>query len=104
MRCNATVGPQDATITVSFTKSPRRRFEAGRRRFKLPPLLASPFVRYFAYALVALAAAAYGIVRHYTVTLPPMHRYVAPPPVPTYDADAGELPVPEFVGPDGGAP
>ncbi|HEY8091815.1 MAG TPA: hypothetical protein VIF09_28330 [Polyangiaceae bacterium] len=89
---------------MSFIKSPRRRFEAGRSRFVLPPLFASPLARYVVYALVALVAAVYGIVRHYSITLPPMHRPVPPAPAATYDADAGELPVPEFLGAEGGAP
>jgi hypothetical protein len=87
---------------VSFAKNNRRRFEAGRSRFVLPPLVTSPIVRYVVYALLALGAAIYGLASHYGAKLPPMHRTVTPPPAPTYDADAGEMPVPEFVSPDGG--
>ena len=89
---------------MSFAKNNRRRFEAGRSRFVLPPLVASPIVRYVVYALLALGAAIYGLVSHYGAKPPPMRRTVTTttPPTPTYDADAGEIPVPEFLGPDGG--
>lgn len=89
---------------MSFAKNNRRRFEAGKSRFVLPPLVSSPIVRYVAYALLALFFAVYGIVRHYSAKLPPMHRTVTPPTAPTYDPDAGEIPVPEVVPPDGGVP
>ncbi|HEY1696725.1 MAG TPA: hypothetical protein VGG39_31400 [Polyangiaceae bacterium] len=87
---------------MSFTKPSRRRFEAGKTRFVLPPIHTSPVVRYAAYALVALTAALYFLVRHFTVTPPPMHRHLAAPPAATFDADSGEIPAPELVGPDGG--
>jgi hypothetical protein len=45
--------------------------------------------------LVAIAGAAWALVRHYTHTLPPLRVPVVPAAVPTYDADAGEVPVPE---------
>ncbi len=89
---------------MTFAKNQRRRFEAGRSRFVLPPLFSSPLVRYVVYALVALAFAAYGLVRHYSTKLPPVRHSGTPPPAPTFDADAGEVPVPEIVAPDGGAP
>jgi hypothetical protein len=84
---------------VSFTKDNRRRFEPGRSRFVLPSFLASPMVRLLAFALVAAVGAAWALIRHYTVTMPPMHVPVAPAPVPapTFDADAGEIPVPEWL-------
>jgi hypothetical protein len=89
---------------VSFTKNTRRRFEPSRARFVLPSLATSPMMRLFAFALVALVAAVYGLVRHYTMPAPPTPVPVIPAPAPTYDADAGEYPVPESYFPDGGSP
>lgn len=87
---------------MSFTKNDRRRFEAGKTRFVLPPVHASPVARYVAYALVALTAALYFLVRHYTVTPPPMHRHVSPPAASSTEDVPGEIPAPELLGPDGG--
>jgi hypothetical protein len=90
---------------MSFTDKKQRRFEAGRTRFALPALAASPVVRYLVYALLAVAAAIYGILSHFSgAPPPPMHRPATPPPAPTFDADAGEIPVPETFDVDGGAP
>jgi hypothetical protein len=81
---------------VSFVKNDRRRFEASRARFLLPRFAASPMVRLFVFALAALVASVYGVVRHYTMPTPTPTAPVTPPPAPTYDADAGEYPVPEM--------
>jgi hypothetical protein len=59
-------------------------------------------LRLYVFALAALLAAVYGLVRHYTTPALPMYRTVTPPPAPTYDADAGEIPVPEMFLSDGG--
>jgi hypothetical protein len=91
-----------ATIAVSFAKNDRRRFEPRRARFVLPPLAASPMVRLVVFALAALLAAVYGLVRHYTTPATPMYRTIPPAPAATYDADAGEVPVPEMYLQDGG--
>ncbi|MGD0528586.1 MAG: hypothetical protein ABSE49_25855 [Polyangiaceae bacterium] len=80
---------------MSFVKNNRRRFEPGRAHFVLPSLAASPMMRLFAFALVAFVAAVYGLVRHYTMKPPPTPAPAVAPPAPTYDADAGEYPVPE---------
>ena len=61
-------------------------------------------VRLTAFALAALLGAVYGLVRHYTTPVMPMYRTVSPPPAPTYDADAGEMPVPEMYLQDGAEP
>jgi hypothetical protein len=82
-------------IPVSFAKNHRRRFEPGRPRFVLPPFAASPMMRLLFFALAGLVAAVYGVVRHYTTSPAPMLVPVPPSTVPTYDADAGEWPVPE---------
>jgi hypothetical protein len=88
---------------VTFAKKSRR-FDPSRTRFVLPPLVASPMLRLFAFALVALLGAVYALVRHYTMDLPPMHVPFTPPTAPTYDADAGEIPVPDITRGEGGAP
>jgi hypothetical protein len=53
-------------------------------------------------ALLAVVGAGYALARHYTHELPPLRRPVAPGPAPTYDPDAGEMPVPELEPGDGG--
>ncbi len=60
-------------------------------------------VRFFVLALVGVAAAIWGIVHHYTTRLPPVLVPATPSAAPTYDVDAGELPVPEMesAGPPG---
>jgi hypothetical protein len=88
---------------VTFAKKSRR-FDPSRTRFVLPPLVASPMLRLFAFALIALLGAVYALVRHYTTELPPLRVPVTPPPVPTYDADAGEIPVPDIYRGEGGGP
>jgi hypothetical protein len=47
--------------------------------------------------MVAIGGAAWALVRHYTHELPPLRVPVGAAPAPTYDADAGEMPVPEFL-------
>jgi hypothetical protein len=61
-------------------------------------------VRLFVFALAAFVGAVYGLVRHYTMPVPTPPQPVLPAPAPTYDADAGEYPVPETYFLDGGAP
>jgi len=95
-RWNANLRLSAPTIAVSFAKNDRRRFEPGRARFVLPRFASSPMVRLFVFALAALLGAVYGLVRHYRTPMPPMLVPVTPPPAATYDADAGEMPVPEM--------
>jgi hypothetical protein len=47
---------------------------------------------------MAIAGAAWALTRHYTHELPPLG---GPRTAPTYDADAGEMPVPEIIAHDG---
>ena len=101
---NASLGSSAPTIAVSFTKNDRRRFEPSRARFVLPSFATSPMVRLFVFALAALVGAVYGLVRHYTMPVPTPPQPVLAAPAPTYDADAGEYPVPEMYLQDGGAP
>lgn len=83
---------------MSFTKDNRRSPTQRPARFVLPPFLASPMVRLVAFALLAAIAAAWALVRHYTTPVAPLRVPVpgTPASAPTYDADAGEVPVPEL--------
>ncbi len=47
-------------------------------------------------ALLAIAGAAWGLVRHYTHVPPPMVVPASPTAAPTYDPEAGELPAPDL--------
>jgi hypothetical protein len=80
---------------VSFTRNTDRRFDPGRTRFVLPRA-PSAVLRIALLALLAIAGAAWALARHYTNALPPMRVPVQPRAAPTYDPDAGEMPVPDF--------
>jgi hypothetical protein len=54
-------------------------------------------VRAFAFGVMAILGAAWALVRHYSLTPPPMIVPVPPRAAPTYDADSGEIPVPEWL-------
>jgi hypothetical protein len=81
---------------VSFAKTPQRSFQPGRGRFHLPRVPPFAVVRFVLLAALGIAGAVWGLVRHYTHPLPPMRVPVSPAPAPTYDPDAGEMPVPDF--------
>ncbi len=51
-------------------------------------------LRLLIFAALAIAGAAWALLRHWTLVEPPLR---VPVPAPTYDADAGELPAPEIV-------
>jgi hypothetical protein len=93
----------------------RRRFEPGRATGAArrgAPAFASrgayrggvaSALRVATLALLAIGAAAWGLVRHYTHVPAPMRVPVSPTVpsgAPTYDPEAGELPVPELEGVD----
>jgi hypothetical protein len=87
----------------------RRRFEPGRATGATAGAHASRSayrggvavaLRVAALALLAIGAAAWGLVRHYTLVPPPMHVPVSPAAAPTYDPEAGELPAPDLEGVD----
>jgi hypothetical protein len=82
---------------VSFLHKPSR-FEVPRSRFVLPRRPPTGIVRIMALAVAGVLAAVWGLWRHYARELPPMHVPVhcAPSAAPTYDPDAGEMPVPEI--------
>jgi hypothetical protein len=65
--------------------------------FRLPRAPPWLLVRTFLLGIVAIGGAAWALVRHYTHELPPLRVPVGAAPAPTYDADAGEMPVPEFL-------
>lgn len=62
-------------------------------RASLPSAL---LVRVLVFGLVAIAGAAWALHRHWTYVPPPMLVPTPPRTAPTYDPDAGELPVPEL--------
>jgi hypothetical protein len=99
---NASLPASAATITVSFAKDNRRRFNPGRARFVLPHFVASPLVRVMVLAIAGVIAAAWALASHSTRHMPPLLRPVDPAPAATYDADAGEVPVPDIYLGDGG--
>ncbi len=51
-------------------------------------------VRFLLLAALAIAGATWALVRHRAFVPEPMEVPVTPRPAPTFDADAGELPVP----------
>jgi len=89
---------------MAFAKQERRRFSlvpgrggaSGGSRFKMPKLPPAVVMRFFVLALVGVIGAVWAIVHHYTTRLPPMLVPATPSAAPTYDVDAGELPVPEI--------
>jgi hypothetical protein len=86
------------TIAVSFARKPRP-FNASRSRFRLPRTPPATIVRVILLATFAIAASAWALAYHFTHLLPPLRVPVAPTAAPTYDADAGEIPVPELIAP-----
>ena len=80
----------------------RPRFDPRRSRFALPPFVASPMVRVVVLALAGVLGASWALVRHAHRRMPPLLRSPDPAPASTYDADAGEMPVPDFATWDGG--
>jgi hypothetical protein len=87
---------------MSFTKKPER--PVRKASFRGAPVSSGLLLRTVLVGLLAIFGAAWALVRHYTHTLPPLRVPVAPREAPTFDADAGEVPVPDLVVPDGEAP
>jgi hypothetical protein len=56
-------------------------------------------VRTLLIGLLAIAGATWALARHYTHAPEPM-RVPVPATAPTYDTDAGEMPVPDLTGPE----
>jgi hypothetical protein len=85
---------------MSFAKPPERRPASGRLGVaRAPPTL---LLRALFFGALAIAGAAWALVRHCSYVPPPLRVPVAPREAPTYDADAGEVPVPEWLESDGG--
>jgi hypothetical protein len=80
---------------VSFAKKPTRPIPRVLLRASRPSSAAA--LRTVLFGLLAIAGAAWALVRHYTHTLPPLRVPVVPAATPTYDADAGEMPVPDVI-------
>ena len=57
-------------------------------------------LRFLLLAVLAIAGATWALVRHRSFVPRPMEVPVTPRPAPTFDADAGELPVPPMEGVD----
>jgi hypothetical protein len=91
-----------AGTLVSFTKNSHRRFDPGRTRFVLPRAPSLSLLRIALLALAGIVGAGWALARHYTRSLPPMRVPVQPSTAPTYDPDAGEMPVPDLDLGDGG--
>jgi hypothetical protein len=86
---------------VPFAKKNPKTFDPSRARFRLPRVPPPMLLRLVFLAVAALIFAAWAIVRHYTQPYPPLVVPRIAKSAPTYDADAGEIPVPEIVGPEG---
>jgi hypothetical protein len=62
------------------------------------------FARTVLVGLLAIAGAAWALARHCSYTPPPLRVPLTPPrEAPTYDADGGELPVPDWAAPESDA-
>jgi len=82
---------------VGFTKHQRgHRFEPGRASLTLRHLPPAAALRVVGLALLAIAGAGWALARHYTHAMPPMRVPLPPSAAPTYDPDAGEVPVPDL--------
>lgn len=75
-----------------FGRKPDRKVS---RHLRARPVPRTLLVRTVLVGLLAIAGAAWALARHYTHALPPL-RVPVPATAPTYDADAGEFPVPEW--------
>jgi hypothetical protein len=85
---------------MSFTKKPER---PRNPTLRVASVSSGLLVRTILVAVLAILGASWALVRHYTQTPPPMRVPVAPREAPTFDADAGEVPVPDRFAPDGEA-
>lgn len=81
---------------VGFSKKSRH-FQDRRLRRRASPVTASELARTILFGVLVAIAAAWGLARHCTRPIEPLRVPVAPAPAPTYDADAGEMPVPDTI-------
>lgn len=84
---------------MSFIKKPER--PAKKPTFRGAPVPSGLLLRTLLVGLLAIFGAAWALARHYTQTLPPLRVPVPTRAAPTFDADAGEFPVPDIASPDG---
>lgn len=76
---------------------PRRSFDPQRlTRFALPARPTWGLVRVVLFAVAAVLAAAWGLASHWGSRPAPMLVPAHAAPSATYDADAGEIPVPDL--------
>jgi hypothetical protein len=87
---------------VSFRKNIRRAFQPGNSRFVMRRVPPPAIWRVIVLAALGIGASAWALVEHYTREPRPMLVPLPPRPAGTYDPDAGEVPVPDFVEGDGG--
>jgi hypothetical protein len=85
---------------MSFAKKPERPRVPALRGAQPSSLSYGLLLRTVIVGLLAIAGAVWGLIRHYNYTPPPMRVPVAPAEAPTYDVDAGELPVPDWAADD----
>jgi hypothetical protein len=83
---------------VTFAKKPSR--SPSRRLLRASRYSTTGALRTVFFGVLAIAGAAWALARHYTHTLPPLRVPFVPAAAPTYDADAGETPVPDTLAPD----
>jgi hypothetical protein len=87
---------------VTFAKNTRRPFDPKRSRFVLPRFPPVAVLRIVLLAALGIVAAAWALASHYATTLPPLRKPLPPSAMPTYDPEAGEMPVPDLELGDGG--
>jgi hypothetical protein len=86
---------------MSFAKKPERPIR--RPVLRGAPIPHGLLLRMMLLGILAIGGAIWALVRHYTHELPPLRVPVVPREAPTFDADAGEIPVPEWMEGDGEA-
>ena len=82
---------------MSSTNKEPSRFDSHRpHRVGQVRVSLATILRLLLLAALGAVGAGWGLARHYNAKLPPMHVPAQPAGAPTYDADAGEVPVPEL--------
>lgn len=84
-----------ARAAVAFTKKRTKESKPALSALPAARMPAGLMVRMLLLGVAAIAGAAWGLIRHYTHTLPPLRANV-PAAIP--ESDAGEIVAPELVG------